>query len=45
VALGYVPRDVADSDGPWAIELLGEKRGARVQRVPLFDANAERMRA
>jgi dimethylglycine dehydrogenase len=45
VALGYVPKDAADSDGPWAIELLGEKRPATVQRVPLFDANAERMRA
>jgi len=45
VALGYVPKEAADSDGPWAIELLGEKRPATVQRVPLFDANAERMRA
>jgi len=45
VALGYVPKEVADRDGPWAIELLGAKRPAMVQRVPLFDANAERMRA
>ncbi|MEM7723403.1 MAG: FAD-dependent oxidoreductase [Pseudomonadota bacterium] len=45
VALGYVPKETADSDGPWSIELLGEQCAAHVQRVPLFDANAERMRA
>ena len=45
VAQGYVPKDMADADGPWSIELLGRPLAARPQRVALFDANAERMRA
>lgn len=44
VAMGYVPKEAADQDGPWSIELLGERRAARLQNAPLFDANAERMR-
>ena len=44
VAMGYVAKDVADSEGPWAIELLGEMLEAKPQHAPLFDANFERMR-
>jgi len=44
MALGYVPREHADAEGPWQIELLGEKLPARVQHAPVWDANTERMR-
>ncbi len=44
VALGYVPKEVADQDGPWTIELLGERYTARLQRVPLFDPQGSRLR-
>jgi dimethylglycine dehydrogenase len=44
VALGYVDKDIAESDGPWSIEILGERFGARMQRVPLFDPAGQRQR-
>ncbi len=44
MAMGYVPKELADRDGPWALEILGEKRALTPQRTALFDANAERMR-
>jgi dimethylglycine dehydrogenase len=44
MAMGYVPREHADAEGPWAIELLGDKLGAHLQHTPIWDANAERMR-
>ncbi len=44
VALGYVDKDIAESDGPWNIEILGERFPARMQRVPLFDADGGRQR-
>ena len=44
VALGYVPREVAEEDSGWEIELLGERLPARLQRHALFDHNRERMR-
>jgi dimethylglycine dehydrogenase len=44
MALGYVPKEHANADGPWQIELLGERLAARVQNAPIWDANAERMR-
>jgi dimethylglycine dehydrogenase len=44
VAMGYVAKDVADSEGPWSIELLGHMLDATPQHAPLFDANFERMR-
>ena len=43
--MGYVPKDVADRDDGWTIELLGEELTARLQPVPLFDANSSRMRS
>ena len=44
VALGYVDKDIAESDGPWTIEILGERFPARMQRVPLFDSEGLRQR-
>jgi len=45
MAMGYVPREMADAEGPWSVELLGAHLPARVQHAPVWDANAERMRA
>jgi dimethylglycine dehydrogenase len=45
VALGYVPKEIADQETGWAVELLGEILTARLQPYPLFDANGELMRA
>ena len=45
VAMGYVPKELADTPDGWTIELLGEELSARMQPTPLFDANASRMRS
>ena len=45
VAMGYVPKEIADEHDGWEIELLGETLKATLQPVPLFDANASRMRS
>ena len=44
VAMGYVPKEIADVEAGWSIELLGRTLGARLQRAPLFDANGGAMR-
>jgi dimethylglycine dehydrogenase len=44
VALGYVPKEIADESDGFEIELLGQRHAARMQQLPLFDANFERMR-
>jgi dimethylglycine dehydrogenase len=44
VALGYVPKEIADEADGFEIELLGKRHKARIQAAPLFDANYERMR-
>ncbi len=44
VALGYVPKEIADESGGFEIEILGERHAAQMQQTPLFDANFERMR-
>ncbi|MEM6497701.1 MAG: FAD-dependent oxidoreductase [Pseudomonadota bacterium] len=44
MAVGYVPREIADEEDGWEIELLGDMLAARLQRHPLFDANGSRMR-
>ncbi|MBU2191486.1 MAG: FAD-dependent oxidoreductase [Alphaproteobacteria bacterium] len=44
VAMGYVPKEIADEPDGFEIELLGKKHPARLQASPLFDANFERMR-
>ena len=44
VAMGYVPKEIADEMDGWEIELLGEQLSAKLQPQPLFDANGSRMR-
>ena len=44
VAMGYVPKALADIEQGWGIELLGEALAAQLQPNALFDHNAERMR-
>lgn len=47
IALGYVPSAelAAGTDADtWAVEIIGERRAARIQSVPLFDPDAKRMR-
>jgi dimethylglycine dehydrogenase len=44
VALGYLPKEIADETGGFEIELLGKRHAARLQPVPLFDADVKRMR-
>jgi len=43
VALGYVPSTLTQEDA-FEIEILGERRPARLQREPLLDPAAARMR-
>ncbi|PWE57059.1 glycine cleavage system protein T [Metarhizobium album] len=45
VAIGYVPKEIADEADGWTIELLGEMLPARLQPQALFDANGSRMRS
>jgi dimethylglycine dehydrogenase len=45
VAMGYVPKEIAEESNGFEIELLGKRHKARIQPAPLFDANYERMRA
>jgi dimethylglycine dehydrogenase len=44
VALGYLPREVADAESGFEIEIIGERYPALVQHEPLFDPQGERMR-
>ncbi|MDQ2705027.1 MAG: FAD-dependent oxidoreductase [Pseudomonadota bacterium] len=44
VALGYVPKEIADAESGFEIELLGKRHKARIQPAPLFDAKLERLR-
>jgi dimethylglycine dehydrogenase len=44
VAMGYVPREIAEESEGFEIELLGRRHAARMQPTPLFDANQGRMR-
>ena len=45
MAQGYVPKNIADDDSGWSVELLGQILPAKRQKFPLFDANASRMRS
>ena len=45
VAQGYVPKEIAQSDGAWEVEILGERRAMTRLAAPLFDANGSRMRS
>ncbi len=47
LAIGYVPTETlanGAADAKWEIEILGERRPAKLQLEPLFDPKAERMR-
>lgn len=46
MAQGYVPATLAsnESDGLFEIEILGIRRSARINALPPFDPNGERMR-
>jgi dimethylglycine dehydrogenase len=44
VAMGYVPKEIADEAEGWEVEILGDRRAAKLQPTPLFDANSSRMR-
>ncbi|MFY8153365.1 MAG: GcvT family protein [Hyphomicrobiales bacterium] len=44
VAMGYIKAEHFTADAPYAIEIIGEQRGARILAEPLFDPRAERMR-
>jgi dimethylglycine dehydrogenase len=44
VALGYIPAAMAESGGHFEIEIVGERRAARLVDNCLWDPNAERMR-
>ncbi|MFD9898444.1 FAD-dependent oxidoreductase [Mesorhizobium sp. NPDC059025] len=44
VAMGYVPKEIADESDGFEIEYLGRRHAARMQPVPLFDGNQERLR-
>jgi dimethylglycine dehydrogenase len=44
LAMGYVPRELAEENDGFAIEIIGSRRAARPQRTPLFDPEGTRMR-
>ncbi|MEM7291332.1 MAG: aminomethyltransferase family protein, partial [Pseudomonadota bacterium] len=46
IAQGYVPTDLSNiqGDGSFEIEILGERRSARIQHEPPFDPDGARMR-
>jgi dimethylglycine dehydrogenase len=44
VAMGYVPAGLAESDGPFEIEIIGKRKTATRVDGCIWDANAERMR-
>ena len=43
VAVGYVPKDLADERDGWSIQILGRSYPARLQPQPLFDPDGKRM--
>ena len=45
VAMGYVPRELAEKREGWEIEILGERMPAELHLQPLFDPNGGRMRS
>jgi dimethylglycine dehydrogenase len=44
VAIGFVPAELAGVEDGFAVEILGERRPARIAREPLFDPKGKRMR-
>ena len=45
MAMGYVRAELAEHEEGWSVELLAEMLSARLQKQPLFDSNASRMRS
>jgi dimethylglycine dehydrogenase len=45
VALGYVPSELASDDTAFEVEILGERRPAKIQPWPLYDPDGARMRS
>ncbi len=45
VAMGYVPTELAASEGPWEIEVVGVMRSARLLTEAPFDPAGSRMRS
>jgi dimethylglycine dehydrogenase len=44
VALGYVPSELVTDEAVFEVEILGERRPAKMQPRPLYDPDGERMR-
>jgi dimethylglycine dehydrogenase len=44
LAQGYIPKELAMNGSGFEIEILGERRAARIQAEPLFDPEGARMR-
>jgi glycine cleavage system aminomethyltransferase T len=45
IALAYLPVELAEPGTQLEIEILGERRAARVVRAPLFDPEHSRLRS
>lgn len=45
IAMGYVPKALADEREGWSIEILGRRHSARLQARPLFDPDGTRLHA
>ncbi len=45
VALGYVPAELADETDGWEIEIIGERRTAKLQQTALFDPDNIKIRS
>ena len=45
VAMGYVPKEIADKKQGWAIEILGQRFSATLQEEALFDPKGNIIRA
>ena len=44
IAMGYIPKELADETTGFEIEVIGERRTATLIREPLFDPKGEKMR-
>ena len=44
LALGYVPKDLAASTSAFEIEIIGERRPAKILKEPPYDPSGSRMR-
>ena len=42
--MGYVPKEIADEEKGWEIEILDERRASKLQKQPLFDPEGLIMR-